>query len=518
METILSALGLAIGLLAALFSFVVPVLSAPPTPAAKRPRISGGLWLALGLVLGLFLLTLPTTPPFSPGQRLGWGFLIGGAAALIAALACCRLVNPGRAYWPYASGVALSLALSAVSLAALLFEGDPGDALIGCAFGFTVVAGVLRTVYGTSRAPDLFRGLEAGAVLAAMLAASVSLAIFRFDRVSQRGWWACPLALAAFWLLGQLISYSATARKSLLRHPAIALAISAAVSAILAVVLGSMLGLRLEPARPLLWLLLAGVFTAALIIWLTTTAHQEPAAWPLWIQVSGLAVLLTIFLLVVSFKLFTGLGAAVALLAAWAVVAPALAMGGMTARLPLQALMIGANFLLLQLFLERGGTSAGEAEMALHYTLVGVVLGVLLPAVYSSLLLHPGVARTFVLGVLGALSPLVVLALWGPDAILGLLVGLVARQGVGVGFVALGAASERWTPWQAPTGLLSLGMGLAAAQFSRSFASLYQIPVRDKVYLAGAIGLLLVLAVTALWLARLLRLRWGAPADIGAEI
>jgi len=514
MEVVLSAIGLVIGVVAAFFSYVVPSSLAPPSRGEERPRITGGFALSLALIVVLGLLALLKHPPFSSGQHLGAGYLIGGLIALLGAVLCSRLMNPGRAYWPYPFALAMSLALAATSLTLLLFKGDPTEALLGCALGFTVVAGVFRITYASGRMVDLSRAVEAGAALAITLCAASSRGVYQFHSRDERGWWAFPLALAAFWLLGQIISYFASSHRSMARYPVGSLLISAGLSAALAVVLGSVLGMKLAPAQSLFPLLVTGVITAALVIWLAMTAERETENWPLWIQVAGISILLALFLLVISFKMLAGFGIAVGLIAAWVVAGPALGMGAFAARLPLQVLLMGANFLLLELFLARPGLFVGEVDLSLHYTILGVLLGVLLPAGYSALVLEAGIGRAFLLGLLGAATPVILLTLWGPDVLLGLMIGLVARQGVAAGFVALVAASERWGPWQAPTAMLTLGMAIVTVQFSRSLGFLYDIPRIYKAYLSGGIALVVVIIVLAITLPAHFRRPRPAPTSL----
>ena len=513
MEVVLSGIGLAAGVVAAFFSYIVPSLLAPPSRVEERPRVMGGFWLAFVLIVGLGLLALLKHPPFSSGQHLGYGYLIGGSLALLGAVLCSRLMNPERAYWPYPFALAVSLAVAASSLTLLAFAGDPLEALLGCALGFTVVAGVFRITYTSGRMVDLSRAVEAGAALAITLCAASSQGLYHFHSRAERGWWAFPMALAGFWLVGQTISFFASGHRSMARHPASALLVSAGMSAVLLVVLGSVLAAKLEPARPLLPLLVTGVITAALVVWLAMTAEREAENWPLWLQVAGISILLTLLLLVVSFKILSGFGVAVGLIAAWAVVGSALGMGAFGARLPLQALLIGANFLLLELFLARPGLFVGEVDLSLQYAVIGVVLGALMPAVYSSLILEAGIGRAMALGLLGALTPIVLLTLWGPDVLLGLMIGLVARQAIGSGFVAMVAASERWGPWQAPTAMLALGMAIVTVQFGRSLSFFYDAPRIYKAYLAGGVALIVVVIVLVISLPVFRRRAKAAPAS-----
>ena len=519
MLIILSGIALGVGLLGVLLSLLVPVLTAPPGRAEERVRIAPGLAVGLTLVVVLFLVTLPKTPPFSPGQRLGWGYLVGGLAALLVAVVCWRIPEADREYWPYPSISGLSMALAAVALTLLSFRSDPGDALLGCALGFTVVAGVFRLLYAPARAGHVPRALGAGAALAATLAAACTLGVYHFGRSSEGGW-AFPLALAAFWLLGALVAYYAAVRKAMARYPVGLLAISGAISAVLTVGLGTLLGAELAPVGKLVLLLTSGVVTGALIVWLAIAAKERAVDGAAALRASGLAVLLALFLLVLGYKVLGGFGVAIALLAGWGLVAAALGMGGMVARLPVQAMLIGANLLLLQLFLERSGASMGEVQMSLHYTLVGVMLGALLPAVFSALVVRPGLVSVLLPGALGALSPLVVLTFWGPDSVLGLMVGLVAAQGIAVSRPLLSTRSTVAGMWQAAMGPLALGMALLATQFSRPFGALYTMPRVYKLYLAAGLAAIVVLWAIGLGLVQIARERGSARAGaaLGDEI
>jgi len=518
MEITLSVIALGTAVLAAVLSFLVPLLAAPSPRPEQRPRLSLGLWLGLALVLVLFLAALPKEPPFSPGQRLGWGFLIGGLAALVGALCAAYLPNPGRAYWPYPPMVVLSLAVAAASLSYALFRGDPADALLGSALGAAVVAGLFRLLYRDHDAPHVLPALEAGAGASATVAAACCLAVHHFANPSQRGWWAFPLALAGFWLLGQVVAYFATTHRALAKHPLALLALSGAAAALLAISLGDLLAVKLEPAQSVALLLVSGIITAAIILWLTLSAERALAA-PLLLSLTGLSALLVIFLVMLSYKLLAGFGVGVALLGAWSVAAAALGLGSLASLLPMRLLLIGANVLLLRVFLERAGAGLGEPTMSFHYTLMGVVVGAVLPPLYSGLALRPGLGRALLLGALASASPIVMLTFWGQDALLGMLVGLVAGQAISAGLAALGEAlpagpaAETYAVWQAPTGLLGLGMGLVAAQFSRACAFLYQMPRAEKAYIAYGIGALVVLWAVALGLVQLRRQSLAARAE-----
>lgn len=487
MVAALAGVGLGVGVLVAAVSYALPLLSGrPPT---ERPRILPALTVGLLLTLALFLLTLPTVPPFSPGQRLGLGFLIGGALGLVAAAGAARLTRQGEEQWPYPHGFALSLALVAVSLSLLLFHGDPEEALLGCALGFGMVAGLVRLAGG-----DGVFALEPAAVLAATLAAGCLLSLYHFHNPAQRGWWGYPLALAAAWTLGLALAYLGGVRRAAGGGEGVCpLPLAALVGAVLTLLVGGLLERRLGSLPGLVPLLLTGFVSAALVVWLSVaTEAQAPAS-----QARGaaLAMLVLLFLLVLSFKLLQAFGTAVALLAAWAVVAAALGRGR-TWR-AVQLLIVGANFLLLRLFLERIGATPGDVQPDLHYTLVGMALGTLLPLLALSLRAAPGIGGALGMGVIAAGAPLTLVALWGPDAAVGFLLGLVVAPAV----TALAGLEE--DAWLAPAGLVSLGMALVTVQFSHRFAELYQLPRVYKASLAAGVAVFVLLWIAGLGLARL---------------
>ncbi|NIM07122.1 MAG: hypothetical protein GTN69_04810, partial [Armatimonadetes bacterium] len=251
------------------------------------------------------------------------------------------------------------------------------------------------------------------------------------------------------------------------------------------------------------WLLIAGFATALLSAWLALSAETTDEQWPRILQAPALSVILLVFLLALSFRLSAGFGAAAALVAGWAVAAAMLGFRSNAGRLPLQMLAIGANFLLLRLFLERSGFDFGEIDISLHYTLMGILLGMILPFVFSSLYLRQGLARVLLVGLPSALSPLLILAFWGPDAALGLLVGLVAAQAFSLLLSLISQQNPLSAAWQAPVGLISLGMALVAVQYSHPLVFLYELSRAQKAHLAGAVALLAVLWVFVLGLVKL---------------
>jgi hypothetical protein len=477
--SVLAGISLGVAVLVAAVSLFIPAWVVPRRRPPTAPSVVPALVLGALGVLVIFVLTLPASPPFSLGMRLGLGVLIGGVIGLQALWWAPRLAT-GE---PYAAIYASASAVAALSLTLLLFSGNPGGALLGCALGFGLVAGVGQVmVGGATTAP-----LALAAILGGALAAGSVLALERFASSGERGWWAYPMALAASWLLGQAIAAAAVSPSDLpARRPVASTAIVAGAAAAAALVLGWLLASRLEPPLPVVGVLIAGLVTGFLASWVavaTTAEGAQPAAAA---RGAALAALLVLFLVVAAFRGLHGFGAAVALIAA-AGLAVSMAGWGRSGAIA-AALALGANFLLLRVFLERGDTLLGEVDASTHYTLLGMILGALLPILYASLHSRPGAGRAVALGSLTAASPPIVLALWGQDAGVGLLAGLVIAPAVAA--VAAPFAPERWAT---PVPLVALGMALILVQFSGSLLLLYDWPRAAKMGLAGAVALVAVL-------------------------
>jgi hypothetical protein len=477
--SVLAGISFGIAVLVAAVSLFIPAWVVPRRRPPAAPSVVPALVVGALGVLIVFVLTLPASPPFSVGMRLGLGVLIGGVIGLQALWWTPRLA-PGE---PYVAIYASASAVAALSLTLLLFAGNPGAALLGCALGFGLAAGVGRVmVGGETTAP-----LELAAVLGGALAAGSVLALARFGSPGQRGWWAYPMALAASWLLGQAIAAGAVSPSDLpTRRPAASTAIVAGAAAAAVLLLGWLLASRLEPPLPVLGLLIVGLVTGFLAAWIAVVTTGEGAQPAAAARGAALAALLVLFLMAVAFRALHGFGAAVALIAAAGLAVSMVARGRSIALSA--ALALGVNFLLLRLFLERSDTLLGEVETSTHYTLLGMALGALLPILYASLHSRPGAVRAVALGLLTAASPPIVLALWGQDAGVGLLAGLVIAPAVAA--VAAPFGPERWA---APAPLMALGMALILVQFSGSLLLLYDLPRAAKMGLAGAVALVAVL-------------------------
>jgi len=492
----LTAVALGLGVVTAVLCYLVSVWS------GHRPRLSDRKATVAAVVLGglvtllVFALALPSTPPFSPGLRLGWGVLIGGVLGVLGALGAAGLARGDGPAPAHGSAFAASVAVVAVALALLLFRDDPAEALLGCALGFGVVAGAVRTMVS---APEVALPMEASGVLAALLAAACLLGSYHYEAAADRGWWAYPLVLAGAWLLAYTIALVLSLRRGWPGRAG-APALAGVLAAVLAAGLGALLAQRLGGERPFLPVVLAGLLVGGLVVWLSHSVAGEEETSAARFRAGALAALLMLFLLAFTFKLQQAFGTGVAL-AAFAGIAGASALAGWrAAAMPGLVLAAGANYLLLRVFLERGGMSANDVAPDVHYTLVGMLLGVMLPFLYASFRARPGAGRAVLLGMVALGSPVVLAALWGPDAVVGFLGGLVIAPAL--------AAFVR-----APAGgvaIVAVGMALVSAQLGKAFQLLYRLPRVDKAYVAGAVALVVVL-----WIVGLGAAQWRAARAAG---
>ncbi|HID07064.1 MAG TPA: hypothetical protein EYP10_07935, partial [Armatimonadetes bacterium] len=126
--------------------------------ARRALRRIGALGIALTILVGLniFAICMLKQEPFSTGQTLGWGFLIGWVASLIMFVGVDELTTIGlmpRGSVPDASGSRLRVLHAGALSGALLgwstgivlatwmiFRGYPNHALIGVAIGFCFAA------------------------------------------------------------------------------------------------------------------------------------------------------------------------------------------------------------------------------------------------------------------------------------------------------------------------------------------------------------------------------------------
>ena len=518
MDVGLGLLGVGVGLVGFVATYLLASASSPPgehedwEPARRRAWMISATILAATLVF--WAVSMRSRAPFSPGQTLGLGFLIGGiAGAAMCMLALrfavldargtlrtrCLTVN-STSFW----------ALFAVSLTYLLFRGYPQNALMGFGMGAAMAA-----VLGLLLDRRLALHIQTWAAFSITIAAATVLAVLHFDRTQLRVWWSLPLLLAttvcAAGYLGSELSCSARWRE----RTGAGYLISALVSAVLVIGLSAIYAWRLVAEWQLLEVMVVGVVVAALVAWVAASAAKSRETFVG--QDAGIAIVLLIAAFaVVAFKLWAGLGLALGLLGVWTLVLPSLRFVGQSReeggadlealpRALCGAVIFGLVIVLFRLFIQQYREELGTTDLRIHYTYIGALLGLVIPFFLASRLQRAGlsnggcdrcgIADGVAIGLVAAVSPVVLFLVWQIKAVLGLEFGLSAAAAYAVmrsvaaydGTQGQGSALYR-------EGVLILGAQLVAIQFTGALTGL-ELTRTSRIW-----ALAIAVTLAAVWL------------------
>ena len=380
--------------------------------------------------------------PFSPGQGLAYGWLIGGVTGAVAILLSFRLSAIISDAAPIRSARLAGLSnlfhgLFAVSLAYALFANDPMNPLMGFSMG-AAMAAILHTYtqYAQSRAPSI--RTETWAVFAVTIAASVLLAAWHFDATQLRIWWALPILLGTTITVASYVGVELASVGRLRENPGPSHVAAALIAAALVAGLSAVYSWKLFNEWQLLEVVAVGLGIGAIVGWIVAAlARVENEASGM--EAGAACVLLIVAFAAVAFKLWAGLGIAIGLLAAWTIAIPGLGGGrrGTGAR-PRDAIIwpfyLVLVIVLYRLFIEKYGAGLHKSDLNIHYTFLSALLGAMLPFVLAaslSRLRQAGVGTAAIVGVgliglIAAASPLLVSVLWEARAAMGLSFGLTA--------------------------------------------------------------------------------------------
>ncbi|MCS6861631.1 MAG: hypothetical protein NZT92_15085, partial [Abditibacteriales bacterium] len=439
---------------------------------SQRPRerlpLFSFLTAAVGVLL-CFIATLPTSPPFSAGQRLGWGMLIGGAFALVAAWM-------GQTPTRRDAMSACAWATLGVGLTYWLFRGYPDDALSGfalaaCLVGFLWEGSGVRVQSSRehdpkTQTPETFTLtpqpltfnlylVSTVALVAALLLAQEHFSGRRLRQIAESLWNVFPLALPALGLAAGVLAQAAR------RVPRQRVGVGATlgVLAVLLVFGGGVWWLtRRTFNAPSLFLPVAtGIISAMVLAFLVsgvqgwkrehvltfeeTTGNPSQ---PLPVKegslpsfAAALAVLIVLFTYLNCIRFLSGYGAALgalAMLLLFVAVDTLLETPSERLRhtLPLAAAMVVAA--LFRIFLESYDAEYHRVSLYTHYVFIGLATGILLPwclREISNLRLTHDALRTLVglpLGFACVALPPLVFVFWGFKPLVGLMAGLVLAQ------------------------------------------------------------------------------------------
>ena len=438
----------------------------------RRGRFASGL--AFVITVLFWAISMMRKAPFSPGQTMGFGFLIGGVLGSLAGLLALRLVTSGEASRErrLAQQSMMFFALFSVSLTYLIFSGNPHWALMGFAIG-TVMSAILHAYVqnSTSNAGSL---IENWAVFGVTIAAGILLAMGHFNQHALRMWWTIPILLAVTVLVA---GYIGTEIGSIGRR---GYALAASISILLVLGLSAIYAGKIVKSWDLLAVVAVGLIVAGIIACISSTigCREEYAD---RLSASSISIFLLVAFVVAAFKLWSGLGIAMGLIAAWsvAILFPGSSedndssmSSGLTG-----ALTVGLVILLFRLFSGSYQHDLRFLDLQIHYTFIGALLGILfLFLALAQLMKHTSgdgrrLAVICAVGFVAASAPKLLYMIWEIKAVLGLLFGL--SVGVMVLYILRMAINDRENVNGGHgVALLGIGSSLTAIAFIRPLMEL----------------------------------------------
>lgn len=422
METVLNWIAVGVG--AAGMALAALVGRDGSSEESARERWFLTISALIGVVI-LFLVTLPVKPPFSAGQKLGYGILIGGIIGAVAMLLFSKWGGVSKWGSSVASIGIPSAALLSVGLVLLIFGNYPQVALGGVAIGALAVAVLFRLSLSIGSAANIW------AISAVGLASTVMLATFRFGLTTDRFWWRAPLMVLAAAIVSQVVGSIFAREDKSFTLPAI-------VASIITVGLTAVFAWKIFPNWALLWVSIYGVITLLLISWLGEI-------YPRSTQAAATVVVGVVALSALAFRFLGGFGIGIAILAAWPVIMSLQAFGGnleatdadspSARETVVYATFISVGLLVLRLFIENYASDLKTMDLLLHYSVVSLALGAIFPFLFvsyfpriSGLSIGLRTLSSVITGVFAAAAPLVILLLWGFKAEFGFVLGTVAAK------------------------------------------------------------------------------------------
>jgi len=510
-ETVLRWLALGVGALAAGNALLRSGFQ-HRLPRSARPFLG----VAAGVIVLVALLTLPVAPPFSAGQTLGPGILLGGIAALLGMLVLPTIGADGSRSTSYlAWSVRLGAPVVGVALLLIFYPSRIFDALSGFtlgAVGVALIAGGGLTLATRVESDDdmarhqLAAGAELTAMFATCLAVATYLATYHQSPTGVREWQALPALLGATAAL-------LVAIRSLVTAPAGRDCLfDLLVIPIPLLVVGWLAAHQLHGSPELFRVLAIGLGVFGVVAWLERASVDreiEPRrSRPDLGLITALAVLGGA---VVAFRELSGYGLAVLALAGTSLLPVALAGGRDTAagRLSINATHVAILLVIYRVFTERNDYSRGFQPDFLYYY-VALVLGALLPALLAGLAeetmsagaagadapsarsAFSALARVLLVGAVSLASPLALWLLVGDRPAAAMLVGLT------VGAVMLAARDGASGSVRAPIWRLSSTLiAVSAVQFTHLLLPLALRTRSQRLGVLAAVAVVVLLAIAA---------------------
>ncbi|MDH7600728.1 MAG: hypothetical protein QHI38_01100 [Armatimonadota bacterium] len=494
------------------------------------------------LTLLLWGVAMRTAPPFSQGQDLAFGFLIGGFTGALMYLAatrlrtrrtsgyfkvrCCALLESGFA------------GVSASSLVMVLFRTHPTDAMMGFAIG-AIMASVLMFYSLLLRTEAFDASVLVWCFVCLITSSGTVLCANHFDSVNQRFLWSLPILTTASALVAALATVLALPRSLFDSNPGKGAGLAALLGGILTVVLSAVYAWRFGPKWELLEATALGAAVIGVCAWLAASALRSAEEKTAGLDVATFGVLLILGFVVAEFKLWSGLGIAIGLASALSVAVPVIALsrppgsGEEFVRIYESFLGTALAFTLFRVFLALYQPAADKTDLHVHYSFVGAILGAIFPFALVSSMDRLGLISTFrkgavgdlcalavsaFLGFLAAAAPVVIYLVWQLKAVVGFMCGLSAslvfllfvqlfEYSTGTGRPARSLADYSPIP-------MVLAAQLAGIQFVKSFIKFSPSRLIQFAVLGSAVLLGLVwFAVTSAAARRAVRQKEGDNAN-----
>ncbi len=439
-------LGVGVGAVGCAAAYLMAGWRAPSLHDEETARNRRIAWLSAGVTLVLTLvfwgLAMQRRVPFSPGQKLAFGWLIGGVTGAVAILLSFRLSEMIADDSPPRSArlAALSnlfFALFAVSLAYSIFANDVWDPMLGFAMG-GVMAAILHTYTQYVASKTLAIGTETWTMFAITIAAGVVLSSEHFDATQLRVWWALPILLATTITVASYIGLELASIGRLRENAGASFVVAASVASVIVIGLTAVYAWKLYSQWQLLEVVVVGVGIAAIIGWIAAALARDQSE-ASGMEAGAACALLVAAFATAAFKLWAGLGIATALLAAWTIAIPSLGdreNGGRVRGALTWPLYLGLSIVLFKLYIEQYGGDLHRSDLGIHYTFIGAMLGVITPFVLAAALARVretcarecAIAGVGLVGLVAAASPLVPSVLWEARSGMGFVFGLTAAM------------------------------------------------------------------------------------------
>ena len=479
MEAFIGWFGVGLGFFMCIGAFLMAIAGGQ-AQAGESGRIKLGAVCAVIATLIFWAVAMQKQPPFSWGQGLAYGFLIGGVLGTIALFLCGRFSSPSSDQTRRIAAHSLGfLALFGVSLTYVIFKSDPYWALIGFSIGAVMAAAIQRFMLD----PKSFAGTlaEFWALFGVTISTAILLAMQHFDKPSLRMWWSLPILLAATVLLASFVGADFSFQQVAGQRPQRGYPASVTISVLLVLGLSAIYSWRITHDWRLLAVVAGGMLVAGLVAWISHGAIGASRRYRL--DAASASVLLITAFAVAAFKLWAGFGIAMGLIAARLILLQ-LFEGDDSGLSPVStavngALMFGLAMSLFKLFTQVYVDSLGGLDPRIHYTFISAILGITLPFfVISSLArINAGnsnakrVVGIAIIGLLTAAFPIALLLIWGIKGVLGLMFGLTA----GMAFLLilrLNGGPDENPLYGFPVGLVIIGAQLSAIEFVKLFVDL----------------------------------------------